>query len=306
MAGHTFMDGVVWLASNHRNALAVTEYSGDYACALLLALLYPLARLALSSALYAPLGKRVMFGGKKDGAVRGPEAEKRMSKWTESCWKMTAFGGMTALGAAVVWDAPWLTDTRQFWAGCTDFPCNHPSGWLLRCQYSAAMGFYIYSIPSLFFWETRRKDFLENFVHHLVTLFLIVYSHYVNFMRVGGVVLLLHDVCDIWLEVAKLGQYANSEAFSTAMFVVFLLVWIAMRLVYFPLWVINSTLYEVITEVADKVPHIPREPHYSLFNGMLITLLVLHAYWTFLIFKVVVRKLSSGKTEDVREDDDDE
>jgi ceramide synthetase len=104
------------------------------------------------------------------------------------------------------------------------------------------------------------------------------------------------------LELAKLCSYGRSEGLSTAFFVVFLVVWIAMRLVYFPLWIIRSCLYEVISEIADKQPEIPPEPHYTLFNGLLLTLLVLHIYWTFLIIKVVIRKLTSGKTEDVRED----
>mmetsp|Transcript_4396 Transcript_4396/g.11015 ORF Transcript_4396/g.11015 Transcript_4396/m.11015 type:complete len:307 (-) Transcript_4396:85-1005(-) len=294
--------GVRWLLDNHHKALAVTEYSSDYKWAVVLAVLYPLARLLLNALLFQPLGRVMMFRGKKDALPPGSDGAKAMSKWTESCWKMTAFGGLAVAGLAVAWDEPWLTDTRAFWAGCTDFPCNHKSGRDLRWYYSAEMGFYIYSIPSLFLWETRRKDFLEHAAHHFVTLFLIVYSHYVNFMRAGAMVMLLHDVCDIWLELAKLGNYAGSEVLSTTFFVVFLLVWIAMRLVYFPAWIIRSTLYEVISEVADKVPHIPREPHYSLFNGLLITLLVLHVYWTFLILKVVAGKLKSGKTKDVRED----
>ena len=35
-------------------------------------------------------------------------------------------------------------------------------------------------IPSLVLWEVRRKDFWEQIAHHLVTLFLIVYSYQVK------------------------------------------------------------------------------------------------------------------------------
>jgi len=34
----------------------------------------------------------------------------------------------------------------------------------------------VQAVPSLIFWELRRKDFWEQIAHHLVTLFLIVYS----------------------------------------------------------------------------------------------------------------------------------
>lgn len=55
-------------------------------------------------------------------------------------------------------------------------------------------------------------------------------------------VLLCHDVSDVLMEAAKLFKYCGAEAASTAIFVAFMLSWFGARLVYFPLWVIRSTL----------------------------------------------------------------
>lgn len=52
--------------------------------------------------------------------------------------------------------------------------------------------------------QVRRKDWLESMVHHIATIALLLYSYYVNFTRVGIMVMLLHDVSDIFLEAAKL------------------------------------------------------------------------------------------------------
>jgi hypothetical protein len=41
-------------------------------------------------------------------------------------------------------------------------------------------------------------------IHHIATTLLLVYSYYVNFTRVGVMVLLVHDMSDIFLEAAKL------------------------------------------------------------------------------------------------------
>lgn len=41
-------------------------------------------------------------------------------------------------------------------------------------------------------------------VHHIATVLLLVYSYYVNFARVGTMVLITHDISDIFLELAKL------------------------------------------------------------------------------------------------------
>jgi hypothetical protein len=70
--------------------------------------------------------------------------------------------------------------------------------------YCVQTGFYIQAIHYLIFHEVRRKDWLESLIHHIVTVFLMSYSYYVNFTRIGIMVMLLHDVSDIFLEVAKL------------------------------------------------------------------------------------------------------
>ena len=55
-------------------------------------------------------------------------------------------------------------------------------------------------------------------------------------------VLICHDLSDVLLEAAKLCKYCGAEAASTAIFVAFMLSWFLARLVYFPFWVIRSTL----------------------------------------------------------------
>lgn len=64
--------------------------------------------------------------------------------------------------------------------------------------------YYIQAIPSVFLWDTKRKDRVEMTIHHVVTIILILYSFTVNFTRIGVMIMLLHDVCDIFMEIAKL------------------------------------------------------------------------------------------------------
>lgn len=47
----------------------------------------------------------------------------------------------------------------------------------------------------------------------------------------------------------------------------------------------RSTLTEPL-HYADMHGIANVEPHYTIFNGLLLLLLVLHIYWTWLIFKV--------------------
>ena len=103
-----------------------------------------------------------------------------------------------------------MTDTKYFWIGCNRFPpCNYDIPPLLRFIYSLQLGFYlqvgcptplyleiyeksthviliwldapVQAVPYLIFLEVRRKDFWQNFGHHLATIGLIVYSYQVKY-----------------------------------------------------------------------------------------------------------------------------
>lgn len=47
------------------------------------------------------------------------------------------------------------------------------------------------------------QDFWVNFIHHIATVLLMSFSWADNFVRVGTLVLLVHDAVDFWLEVTK-------------------------------------------------------------------------------------------------------
>jgi hypothetical protein len=126
--------------------------------------------------------------------------------------------------------------------------------------------------------QVRRKDWLESMIHHVVTVGLLAYSYYVNFTRVGILIMLLHDISDIFLEAAKLCRYQKKPATSMVYFGLFFVSWVILRMLYFPLVIIRSTLSEPITLVG-RVYGIEPMPHYAIFNALLLVLLVLHCYW---------------------------
>ena len=51
------------------------------------------------------------------------------------------------------------------------------------------------------FTDVKRKDFWEMFIHHLTTISLLCFSWTCNLTRVGTLVMVIHDVADIFLEV---------------------------------------------------------------------------------------------------------
>ncbi|EFJ44272.1 hypothetical protein VOLCADRAFT_106486 [Volvox carteri f. nagariensis] len=276
----------------------------DFSLCVVFALLYPVIRGILTRFVFEPLGKRALSGGdpkKTDVQVDEQEQARKLRKWNESCWKMTVYIAFTALAFAVCWGEIWFTDSRYWWLGCSRFPpCNLPVSRGVLLFYCAETGFYLQAIHFLAVHEERRKDWLESMIHHVVTSGLLFYSYAVNFTRVGVVVILIHDVSDIFLEMAKLARYADRNDIGMPAFIVFFVSWVVARVLIFPAYVIRSTLFEPVMLVAAQLGIEPH-PHWEIFNGLLLVLFVLHLYWTVLIFQVIQRQFTHGKMTDVRE-----
>ncbi|KAL5974448.1 hypothetical protein ACLOJK_031113 [Asimina triloba] len=114
-----------------------------------------------------------------------------------------------------------------------------------------------------------------------------------RFVRVGSIVLALHDMSDIFLEIGKMSKYGGYEGVASFAFLLFVASWIILRLTYFPFWVIHSTSYEVLLTL-DKEKHKVEGPiYYYIFNTLLICLLVLHIYWWVLIYRMLVKQIKA-------------
>ncbi|KAL6092850.1 hypothetical protein STEG23_016598 [Scotinomys teguina] len=132
------------------------------------------------------------------------------------------------------------------------------------------------------------KDFLIMFVHHLATIGLITFSYINNMVRVGTLVMCLHDSSDFLLEAAKLANYAKYQRLCDTLFVIFSAVFMVTRLGIYPLWILNTTLFESWEIIGPY-------PSWWLFNGLLMTLQVLHVIWSYLIARIAFKALIRGK-----------
>lgn len=271
--------------------------------ALLFTLATPAGRAVLNATLFEFVGARLVLPNyKKTDAVVTEDDRQTLTKFKESAFKFVVYLSLTLWEISVSYKENFLTDTRYYWLGCTKLPCDFAISPGLLLLYCAQMGYYIQAIPSLMFWEHRRKDFWEQFGHHVVTLILIVYSYHLKILKVGCMVFLVHDINDIFMEAAKMARYAGRSTLCTSLFVIFMLTWFASRIYYFPAYIIRSTLTEPI-ELVAKVYNINPQPHYAIFNGLLFFLFALHLYWSFLILRIAYKQVKEGVTEDVREED---
>ncbi|RXM28134.1 Ceramide synthase 6 [Acipenser ruthenus] len=72
----------------------------------------------------------------------------------------------------------------------------------LHYYYIVELSFY-WSLMFSQFTDIKRKDFLIMFLHHLATISLITFSYVNNMVRVGTLVMCLHDASDVLLEVSN-------------------------------------------------------------------------------------------------------
>lgn len=66
--------------------------------------------------------------------------------------------------------------------------------------YMFSLAFYWALCVSQFF-DVKRKDFWQMFIHHIATIVLMSFSWVCNLTRIGSLVLVTHDSADIFLEV---------------------------------------------------------------------------------------------------------
>jgi ceramide synthetase len=63
-----------------------------------------------------------------------------------------------------------------------------------------SLAFY-WSLAVSQFFDVKRKDFWQMFIHHVAAICLMGFSWMCNLHRIGTLVLLTHDCSDIFLEV---------------------------------------------------------------------------------------------------------
>ena len=90
------------------------------------------------------------------------------------------------------------------------------------------MVFWAYAIGE------SKNDWAEMTLHHFLTIILYVFSYLLNFIKIGSIIMFLHDWCDVWSPFTKIWVETNYDSLTVIGAVMTWTMWIWTRLIVFP------------------------------------------------------------------------
>jgi hypothetical protein len=113
------------------------------------------------------------------------------------------------------------------------YPTPHqPIGF--RWYYLGTMGYHVHQMVQHAFFEEIRGDFVEMFLHHVVTLMLYGFSYLINMTAAGSVVMFLHDWADIFTSIVRCFTETTLLPFTLVGITGMATTWVWTRLYIFP------------------------------------------------------------------------
>jgi len=169
---------------------------------------------------------------------------------------------------------------------------NHLFTQLELTIYGLQIAHYLLEISYCYNKEIKRKDDKEMFIHHIITLILIIGSYHTNLIRAGLYVMYLHDINDVFLQLSKTLVYRNVNGnITNSTFGIFIVSWIYTRLYLYGILVYDmGTNYYNINFLLN-----------TLFYCLCI-LYTLNVIWFKLIVDVLIKTVFGKKLVDVREE----
>jgi len=162
-------------------------------------------------------------------------------------------------------------DIEQMWV---DLPYQKQTKNIYR-YYVIALSYHLHSLIDQFKYY-GKPSFGDMMLHHIITIGLILFSFFNNYVRIGTLVLFIHDISDICGSLSKITLHSKYDLITMTSYCGLLITWIYFRLCIYPFQVINSALKQV------PYPHHEKNKFLIL---LMASLVVLHIYWfsTFLL-----------------------
>ncbi|GBG34573.1 Ceramide synthase 4 [Hondaea fermentalgiana] len=178
---------------------------------------------------------------------------------------------------------PWSRNLSLCWE---DIPLQRNEESVRWFYVALEIPLYLVLLVSQLTEGRRASDMWEMTVHHTTVLVLLSIVYLGNFVRIGMVGLLLHDVTDIFLESSKLASNFRWKGMADLLFVGFAGSWAYARIYR----VSTALLPTLFTDGRAAMS----ESLYKVVIGLMAVLVCLNLYWFFKISSLLYRILWAG------------
>ncbi|KAK4183703.1 putative sphingosine N-acyltransferase [Podospora australis] len=162
--------------------------------------------------------------------AQGIHKKKDVTRFSEQAWLLVYYCVFWPLGVYIYCTSPYYLDLHELW---TTWPRREMDG-LMKGYIIAQLSFWFQQLLVIHL-EDRRKDHWQMFSHHIVTSTVLYAAYRQAFTGVANLVLVLMDVVDIFLPLAKCLKYMGYKKLCDFMFAVFMVSWFIARHILFPM-----------------------------------------------------------------------
>ena len=131
-------------------------------------------------------------------------------------------------------------------------------------------------------------------LHHFVTISLIGAMMIQNFIRVGILISWLHCMSDVWTAGCRVLSHTVYKKVGIVSFFICTAFWMILRNYFIPLVTYYSIKRNVYPPELTEFFAIP-----LILNGFLVILCLMHVYWLFVFFNIIITGLKTGNPEDL-------
>ncbi|KAL2157904.1 hypothetical protein VTH06DRAFT_4959 [Thermothelomyces fergusii] len=262
--------------------------------------------------------------------AQGISKRKEVTRFSEQAWMSIYYAVFWPLGLYIYCQSPAYFNLHELWTG---WPDRELTG-LMKGYMLAQLGFWVQQMVVINI-EERRKDHWQMFTHHVVTSVLIYTSYRYGHTRVGNLILVLMDVSDLALGIAKCLKYLGHQTLCDIMFGIFMVSWLIARhflymAVCYSVWAHTPNIMPTgcfrgapgnltgpFEPPAEKGIAYLLEPLWDSegmvcynetvkwsFLSMLLFLQCLTIMWFSMIVRVAIKVIKGSPAEDVRSDDE--
>lgn len=218
--------------------------------------------------------------------TKKPPSAKVYKKIQTSLYKAIYYISAVILGISVLYNEEWALKLDLLAPHAESMPMK------FKIYYIYEICFYINELLTMVY-EPKKKDFFQMICHHTVSLILMYLSYSPQYLHFGVVILLLHDISDPILEIAKLAHYLGEEIGGSVTIFVFVIVFVVSRLLIYPRHIVLQAWNYIKNEGFTRGGIV-------IITGLLL-LQLMHIIWSFYIFALLMKVMRGEALEDPRD-----